>query len=355
MENIIIIIPSLNPDAKLQSTLKGLQEVGFQHFVFVDDGSDEAHKANFPAPGEGITVLHHPVNRGKGAGLKTAFAYVLEHFPQAAGVVTVDGDGQHAPADVLRCAQKLLALDGNTIVLGCRNFNGDDVPQRSRVGNHITSGVFRVLCGMKISDTQTGLRAFPAQLLETMLSIEGERFDYETNMLLKCKQYHISLAEVSIQTVYLEENASSHFRPIVDSLRIYRFILAFIVSSLLSSVVDITLYYLLHRFVFAALGGANAIASTAVARLCSSLLNYTINRRKVFTFKEKGDNPILRYYALAVPQMLVSGGIVSLLDFLLKSGSGLSTVLKFIVDVILFFISYRIQQGWVFARRKKKG
>ncbi len=352
LDNIYIIIPSLNPDIKLKKTVEGMLNTGFSHILLVDDGSDSEHKKYFPEENESITVLTHKTNLGKGAALKTAFNYILDNVPDACGVITVDGDGQHTPEDTLKCADELEKKNG-AVILGCRDFSGKDVPKRSRFGNKTTSFVFKLLCGISVSDTQTGLRAFPRSVLSELIKIKGERFEYETNMLLVLSRKGISFKEVKISTVYLEENASSHFRPIRDSIRIYHFILSFFMSSAISTVIDIVLFYILSRILSDALGTATVLAATVLARAVSSFTNYIINKQKVFN-SEKIENSVLKYYALAIPQMLVSALIVTILKSIFTAGSFVSTIIKMIVDTVLFFISYRIQNCWVFTDRRKK-
>lgn len=254
-ENIFVIIPSLNPDERLINTVNGMLDIGFKRIIIVNDGSDKSHLKYFPKADENITVIHRKQNHGKGAALKVAFRHILRNYPNAVGAVTVDGDGQHLPEDALACAN---ALDNTKkrVILGCRDFSGEDVPGRSRMGNRITSGVFKVLCGMSISDTQTGLRAYPASLFGLLLSVKGDRFEYETNMLLKFKQRGVAIKEIPIETVYLDENSSSHFRPVRDSLKIYRFILSYILSSGISFIIDILLFYIASRLLKSALVGA---------------------------------------------------------------------------------------------------
>lgn len=352
LDNIYIIIPSLNPDNKLKKTVEGMLNTGFSHILLVDDGSDSEHKKYFPEENESVTVLTHKTNLGKGAALKTAFNYILDNVPDACGVITVDGDGQHTPEDTLKCADELEKKNG-AVILGCRDFSGKDVPKRSRFGNKTTSFVFKLLCGISVSDTQTGLRAFPRSVLSELIKIKGERFEYETNMLLVLSRKGISFKEVKISTVYLEENASSHFRPIRDSIRIYHFILSFFMSSAISTVIDIVLFYILSRILSDSLGTATVLAATVLARAVSSFTNYIINKQKVFN-SEKIENSVLKYYALAIPQMLVSALIVTILKSIFTAGSFVSTIIKMIVDTVLFFISYRIQNCWVFTDRRKK-
>lgn len=353
LETVYVIIPSLNPDEKLAATISGLKNAGFINFIVVNDGSDSRHLKFFPDEGYGITVLHHKRNRGKGAALKTAFRYIRRNCPDASIAITVDGDGQHTPEDAINCVK---ALEGKkkTVVLGCRDFGAKNVPPRSRFGNRMTSFIFRLVCGMKISDTQTGLRAYPTTLLPLLLNIKGDRFEYETNMLLKFKQSGVKLREVKIRTVYIEENASSHFHPIKDSIRVYGFIVRYLISSGISFVVDIGLFYLFCLIFKSMFGALAEIISTVIARFFSSLVNYNINRKQVFDFRKKGDHALLRYYTLAIPQMLASAAFVSLFSQIFNTSAAGDTFIKVIVDIILFFISYRIQQDWVFATKKKR-
>ena len=130
--NIYVIIPSLNPDEKLKNTVRGMLDVGFERIIIVNDGSDNEHLENFPHSDENITVIHRRQNHGKGAALKVAFRHILRNCPDAAGVVTVDGDGQHSPQDAAACAAALDGI-GKGAVLGCRDFSGEDVPKRSRM------------------------------------------------------------------------------------------------------------------------------------------------------------------------------------------------------------------------------
>ena len=350
--NIYVIIPSLNPDEKLKNTVRGMLDAGFERIIIVNDGSDNEHLENFPHSDENITVIHRRQNHGKGAALKVAFRHILRNCPDAAGVVTVDGDGQHSPQDAAACAAALDGI-GKGAVLGCRDFSGEDVPKRSRMGNHTTSFVFKVLCGMEISDTQTGLRAFPVSLLPLLLSVKGDRFEYETNMLLKFRQCGVKIKEVPIETVYIEENATSHFRPIQDSLRIYRFIIVYFLSSAISFVADLSVFYLAMKLLGASLGKWAELTATAIARAISSVINYNINRTKVFNADSKSHGKLARYYALAIPQMFISAGLVTLVSHLLKATPFLATVIKLIIDTVIFFVNYRIQQTWVFAETKE--
>ena len=366
LNKVSVIIPSLNPDEKLNNTINSLLKIGFTDIICINDGSSEDCLHFFPKPSDNITLLNHNVNKGKGAALKTAFAYISETRKDSLGAVSVDGDGQHAAADVLRCVKAM--IDSKNIILGCRDFSGDNVPARSKFGNRVTSGVFKLLCGMKISDTQTGLRAFPAAYYKDMLEISGERFEYETNMLLEIKARNIPFSEIKIETVYIEDNKTSHFRPIKDSFKIYSLILKFtlgqffkyMIGSVLSFAIDYPIFYLLllmaEKFLninfeikdFSA--SLVTFVSFVIARIFSSLFNFVYNRKTVFTSDISLKKSFIRYYCLAIPVMIISATLTSLFENVSMFNSAiLIVVLKLIVDTALFIINYFIQKKWVFC------
>ncbi len=361
IEKYAVILPSLNPTDKLCSVVEGLVDAGFGSIILVDDGSGAEYQEPFHKVSAlpQVTLLRHEVNKGKGAGLKTAFAYLLENRPDIEGAVTADGDGQHLAKDILACAEASHAHP-DTLVLGCRNFNLPDIPPKSRSGNKITSGVFRILCGIVLCDTQTGLRAATRNHFERLLEISGERYEYETNMLLEFHSAKIAYTEVEIETVYEDNNSGSHFRPVRDSARIYKLILAhvfkrlfrfikYVISSCASAGIDLLAFWLLHMLLGGLLGNAAIVVCTALARAISSFVNFNLNKSVVFGSTGKYGGTMLRYYILCVLQLCVSAGLVWLLGILFTaSASWVLTVMKAIVDTCLFFISYRIQKKWVF-------
>lgn len=346
---ITVIIPSLNPDEKLLQVVDGLIDKGFDDIVLVNDGSDEAHMKPFERIKEykQCHILNHEVNKGKGRALKTAFEYCLAHRRNIDGVVTVDGDNQHSADDIYTCVERLVVLKDH-VILGVRDFSGDNIPPKSKFGNNMTKFVFRVFCGLKISDTQTGLRAIPYEYLELMNRIKGERFEYETNMLLELKQHGIPYTEVGISTIYIEDNASTHFHPIKDSLKIYGVILKFLMSSLLSSVLDIAAFAILSLICGSMEAGLKLFIATVGARAISSLFNYTFNRRAVFDSSSSVKKSMLRYYILCVCQMMVSYGLLWGVTELLSLGEVLTVAAKVVIDTCLFVISFKLQRAWVF-------
>ena len=354
LRELAIVLPSLDPDKKFKAVVDGLVEKGFEHIVIVDDGSDAEHRVWFDTVEAypQTSVIHHEVNRGKGRALKTAFEYVMKELPEAAGVITIDGDGQHLAEDIIACGERMLEKQ-DKVVLGCRDFDQPGVPPRSVAGNKTTARLFRLCYGIILSDTQTGLRAIPARYLPAFCGIEGERFEYETNMLLNMKRMGIEFYEQPIATVYDPDDYSSHYNAVKDSLRIFKVMIKFMLSSLGTTVLDLGVFYLMMRFFGVAAGKYAELLATVVARAISSFANFSANNAMVFENKSHYKRAMFRYYCLCIPQMLVSAGLVTLINGLLANSVPIvATVIKFAVDTMLFFLSYYIQREWVFSQKK---
>ncbi len=346
------VLPSLKPTEKLDGVIDGLIAAGFGCIVVVDDGSGEDYEARFDAIETlpQCVVLRHEVNRGKGAALRTAFEYLMRARPEILGAVTADGDGQHLPGDILNCA-RTLSEHPDSLVLGVRDFSLPEIPPKSRMGNRITSFVFRTGCGIRLGDTQTGLRAVSAAMFPTLLAIKGDRYEYETNMLLELHSRGVPFVEVGIETVYEDNNACSHFRPVRDSVLIYGLILKYMASSLASCGVDLFVFWLSHKLLAVFLGELATAVCTAIARVISSFFNFNVNKKLVFGSGGSYGGTMLRYYILCVLQMAASAGLLSLVSSLLSvESSGLLTLLKLAVDTALFFVSFQIQRKWVFKK-----
>jgi len=352
----VILIPSLEPDERLPAYIRRLKEAGFGHIVVVDDGSGEEYRPIFRETEEvaDTVVLRHEVNRGKGVALKTGYRYITENLPDITGVITADADGQHTVEDCVKLAEALAGGE-KALYLGSRDFSLENVPPKSRNGNRITSAVFKLLYGQYLPDTQTGLRAFRKEELPFMSEVEGDRYEYEMKVLIACTRAGIPMIPVTIETIYENANEGTHFHPIRDSWRIYRVILGsfflFAASSMTCLLIDQGLFNLLNLAVFgngAAKDGKIILLCTAVARIASATLNFLLNRNIVFKDKGNAKQAFVRYAALCVCIMLASAAGTWLLG---KTGMS-STVAKLITDTVLYFVSYRVQNRWVFRGEK---
>ena len=343
---IVIAIPAFQPEPTLLELLRELRARTASSIVVVDDGSRQECWEIFEEAAQlpGVTVLRHAVNMGKGAALKTAFNHVLCEWPDAAGVVTADADGQHLPDDILNVARRLEA-EGDALVLGARQF-GAGVPLRSQLGNRITKGVMRVVTGELLNDTQTGLRGLPPILLPYMMRIVANGYDFELDMLLVCKHRSIRVVEEPIQTVYIAENRSSHFNPLTDSLKIYFTLLRFSIVSIITTLIDNSVFFLLtHPF------GWVVWHAQATARLVALLFNYRAARRAVF-LKEKG-SPLtfLKFLGLVIASGTLS---YTLMTELMDHAHFALMPAKLTAETLLFFVNFLVQRDVIFASRAQQ-
>ncbi len=339
---IIIVIPAYEPDSKMLGVIDDIKADTRHSIVVVNDGSGEDKKEIFSKAAESAVVLEHEQNRGKGAAIKTALKYISENFESPYGVIVVDADGQHKVSDAARIADAL-AENPDKLIMGCRRFTGD-IPARSKFGNSVTRAVFKFAAGVGLSDTQTGLRGFSSKLVPFMLEVKGDRYEYEMNMLLECAREGIEFFEVPIETVYIDNNQSSHFHPIKDSVRIYRDILKFSCSSLLSFLVDYTLYSLLFTFTH------SLDISNITARVFSSCFNFYMNKRFVFKNKDNLAKTAVKYFALAACILAVNTLLLKLCtQTLIKN----EYIAKILIEMLLFMISWAVQKSFVFKKKFK--
>jgi putative flippase GtrA len=310
--------------------------------LVVDDGSTHAGCAEVFARAEalGAVVLHHPVNLGKGTALKTGIRHLADLDESIPGVITADADGQHAPDDIAKIADAMAEYP-DALILGARDFS--KMPARSRTGNTITRFVYRASTGLRVTDTQTGLRGLPRSLFPQLLELSGERYEYEMNMLLALPAWKADFHEVKIDTIYIDGNKSTHFHALRDGLRVFSRVTKYAASSLVSTGVDYALYLGLSAF------SLDAALCFAISKTVASVLNYELNCRAVFRARPSAASAFA-YAALVGFSLLVGTPAVSLL-----TRAGLERLLaKLIVDLVLFTFNYFMQKHVVFRRKKAK-
>ena len=361
---LAVIIPTLNPDEKLLEIADALREAGFAELIVVDDGSDDRCEPMFEALKERswCHLLRHPHNKGKGAALKTAFMDYLSRHPDGVGAITTDDDGQHTIADIVRVAENFCA-EPDALHLGCRNFSGDDVPWKSKLGNKLTRSIFRALAGVSITDTQTGLRAIPAEVMELSLAIRGNRFEFETAMLLRAWDKNVKFREIMIDTVYLDGNSGTHFHPVKDAARIYRVIFGhllrqlfrFMLSSMSSAMIDFQIFTLLVQM-FTLDRNRMALpllAACGAARLISASWNFMINRYWVFaaasSHRSSFGKSLLQYSTLCLVIFSASYGLTWLVAHYVAQET--LQYWKLGIDLMLFLLSFAVQKIAVFRQK----
>lgn len=366
---VVLLIPALNPDEKMVKLVNDLIAQDFTKFFIVNDGSSQEYipvfneivsninQFNSEKDNENnkiqVNIFTHYKNYGKGRALKNAFNQIYQVYPDFECVVTLDADGQHAVKDII-CVAETVTQNPTSLVLGSREF-GKNVPFRSKFGNILTRNVMKIFCGINIRDTQTGLRGFSRETLKEFLDTPGERYEYEMNVLLDTKEKDIPIIEKTIETIYLDDNKSSHFNPIKDSIRIYSLFFKYIISSLLSFAVDIGLFALFVAVFKDITASAYIWISTILARIISSLVNFWVNKNSVFKSKNltKSENvkSFIGYFALVAINMVISSFCVSEIT---KALCWNETLIKFFVDMILFVLNFIIQREFIFKHKQKK-
>ncbi|MGO9231169.1 MAG: glycosyltransferase [Bryobacteraceae bacterium] len=333
-----VLIPARRQERALAPLVDALHDAGFGAIILVDDGSPAEDQQFFAslAANTRVHLLRHAVNLGKGRALKTGINYFLTAFPDYVGLVTADADGQHSIGDIVRVASALLVAPGRA-VLGCRSFAGE-VPLRSRFGNVLTRVVFHFVIGLRLSDTQTGLRAFPSALLPELLASHGEQYEYEMTVLAHLCRHGQAPIEIPISTIYLEQNRSSRFNPLLDSMRIYFVLLRFYASSLTSAALDFVGFILIFAL-------THSVLASLIAGRLSSLANFVLNRGFVFHPGIRVGVALGRYYLLAIAVAIVSYGSIRELTGHLGWNILAS---KVIVETLLSLATFSVQRTFVF-------
>lgn len=340
----ILLIPAFNPDESLIELIENWRTAYKQDnlVLVINDGSDVAYNNIFTQLEEDFdcVVIKHAKNKGKGAALKTGFNYITRYMASVPGCITADADGQHDIKDILKISACLERKPGY-IYLGVRDFSQPNVPKKSYYGNRISSFLFHTFTGVRCQDTQTGLRGIPQAFLSQMTQIKGEHYEFEMNMLFYLAKNNIPMEQIPIQTIYKNNNAGSHFNPIVDSFRIYSEFFKFIASSLAGSLVDMGLF-------FAFMGLFNSVntgilISTVLARMGSASVNFTLNKLWVFRSHGSVQDQGIRYAFLFIVQMLLSAIGTHVIAYILPVLAA-----KIITDSLLFFGSYFVQISFVF-------
>jgi len=330
----IIVIPAYEPDDRIIKLLENIDK-DFD-VVIVDDGSGEKYKDIFKECKKNAKVIQYEENRGKGYALKQAFSYINDKYKDNYIVVCMDCDGQHRISDAIKLCDY---VDANplSLVLGMRK-RGDETPLRSRLGNGITMAIYRFITGVNVYDTQTGLRAFSNHIMNFMLSIPGDRFEYEMNMLLMATRNNIKIHEIQIETIYFKKH-TSHFKAISDSFLVYKEIIKFSLSSIISFIIDYVLFTI-NVLLF-----KNITISNIISRVISASVNYNINRRMVFNSNNKLYRSLSGYIILAICILFINTILLNIFINIIGINALIS---KIIVELILFIISYIVQRKIIF-------
>jgi len=342
---VAVALPAYNPGRQFPELIEALAQTDIERVIVVNDGSGPAFEHAFRRLADlpRVYVLRHAVNLGKGAALKTALNFVLAAFPELVGVVTADADGQHLVDDIVAIAKTLLR-NPDALILGVRQFD-QAVPMRSRFGNTLTRHFLRFLVGQRLADTQTGLRGIPKQLIPQLLKLPSSGYEFELDMLIACKHRSCPIVQQKIRTIYIDDNRSSHFSPVFDSMRIYFVLFRFTVNSLITALID--------NLVFAAVyfSGASVVRAQAAGRLLALTFNYAAARSFVFLSQQTHGVVLPRYLLLVLASGFVSYSLIQLLISLLSFPV---LTAKVTAELLLFIVNFLIQRDMVFTKRAEK-
>ena len=341
----IALIPSYEPDDALLKVVDELLENNFT-VVVVNDGSPSSYNEVFEKLPKEVHYLSYETNMGKGHALKHGLSYINDNFDNDSVIVTLDSDGQHKVNDAMKIVE--VCENEGGLVLGSRHF-GKGTPFKSRFGNWMARTTFLISTHHKIYDTQTGLRAFDFSLIETMLEVKGERYEYEMNVLLDSIRKGIHIKEETIETIYLNNNAGTHYNPFKDTMRIFKEVIKFSASSLIGFLVDYALFSLLTLI---PTGWDHwVLACNIFARIVSASINFTINYHLVFKSQQKVWVAIIRYALLAI---FILACNTTLLWLLVEQAGWNEYLAKILVEVTMFIVSWLVQRLFVFRKRKNK-
>jgi len=354
-----LVIPIYQPCGKAYPFLETIGEDLFDKIIVVDDGSGPEFKEEFDriASLKNFEVLSYPENHGKGYALKHAFKYIRDNYPETDGIVTADGDGQHALVDILKVRDGLAENKGN-LVLGIRDFESPDCPARNKAGNNFSRKYFKFVNRVDVKDTQTGLRGIPSSLFDLAIDVHGDRYEYEWNFLAEAVRAAEGVTQIVINTIY-DNNENSHFRAVRDSLRIFKQPIMYIAIALASFLIDTGLFALIEYFVLKQNLGLplEVIIPYVSGRLISAPFNFLMNNFIVFPNSEGLGKKAIKYAIICLLNMLLGLGILYLFDYclytIIDKNFGL-VLLKIVVEIIIFIVNFFISKAFIFARKKIK-
>lgn len=270
----IALIPAYCPEDRMIPLLKALYELDFS-IVVVDDGSGAEYDGIFDKASSYADVKRYQPNRGKGEALKHGLRFIKEQFQPPYTVVTADADGQHRIEDIVKVSETAIQHP-DSLILGKRNLD-NSTPIKSRIGNSISRVLYHLTTGRKIYETQTGLRAFSDKLLPRFLRLPGRRYEFEIDMILDASD--LDIIETEIQTVYFDNNAASHFRPIEDTVSLDKEFFRYKLPSIIAGAAGYLLFVVSAIFMHAWL------LPCVIARVFAQLLKLILD--KAISFSEK--------------------------------------------------------------------
>jgi len=331
LRNFIVLIPAYNPPEEVIYLVSTLVARDIP-VVVVNDGSDitYAERFTFLAEFPKTSILSHAVNIGKGAALKYGLNYIYDTFPDAVGVVTADADGQHLPDDIERIGQEL-AAHPDELIIGARKFSHQNIPLRSKFGNIITRYLFLLIIGVSMPDTQSGLRGVPRLLIQRLLRIKAIGYEFELDTLITARNSRVHIANIPITTVYDRGNTTSHFNPLIDSMKIYFVLFRLLLTVLLATVIDFAIFAFLVKI------GNSMIVSQICARVVALIIYYFAMNSMLYASALLNKKLLYKLTLL----LCMSGFIAAVIIAILAQRFNVDVLVgKIWAETILLFLNY---------------
>ncbi len=212
-ERIAVIIPALNAERTVPRVVQKAR-LKIEPVVVIDDGSSDA--TGEVARAVGAIVLRHDVNRGKGAALKTGFAWARENGYD--GVITLDADGQHLPGEIPKFLQER-EESGADLIIGGRAHLFEQMLPRRRNANRFSAWCIAKCSGQRITDSQSGFRFYSARLIDG-IKLRTDGFDMESEVIVRAGRRGYKIVTIPIELGFVDGLSTSHYKPLKDTLRI---------------------------------------------------------------------------------------------------------------------------------------
>lgn len=195
-----VVVPAYNEEKTIEKVLNDLLNMGFE-FVVVDDGSVDGTnnivKKLIMEKKHGY-ICRHLLNRGLGAAIKTGIEAALEE--NADVIVTFDADGQHDPNDIYSVINPIINQEAD-VCIGTRDFN--DMPRSKKYGNSVMNLITLIFYGIKVGDSQSGLRAFNRKAANEII-INARDYGVSSEIIGEIKRHDLKLKEVPMKTIYTD-------------------------------------------------------------------------------------------------------------------------------------------------------
>ena len=210
---LLAVIPALNAEGTIGDVVRNTREQ-VEDVIVIDDGCSD--RTADVARAEGATILRHDVNKGKGASLKSGFAYAREHGYDA--VITLDADGQHLPSEIPKII-KAWEETGADLVIGGRAHLFDHMLPRRRMANRFSAWAIAKAAGTRVTDSQRGFRLYTARLMRE-IKLRSDGFDMESEVIIRAGVRKMRIVVTPVDLGFIDGLSTSHYRPLGDTLRI---------------------------------------------------------------------------------------------------------------------------------------